>query len=117
MAHMSVAQFAGELKMPPKMLLEQLRAAGVNKTLAEDTLTEQDKTRLLEYLRKAHGAAEAKTKITLTRKQTSEIKKADASGKLIGPPAAVQSLQKYLVLKPNGPNASAAKDILSSLGK
>jgi len=81
MAHMSVAQFAGELKMPPKQLLEQLRAAGVNKSVAEDTLTEQDKTRLLDYLRKAHGAAEAKTKITLTRKQTSEIKKADASGK------------------------------------
>jgi translation initiation factor IF-2 len=81
MAQMSVAQFAGELKVPPKQLLEQLRAAGVNKTLAEDTLTEQDKTRLLEYLRKAHGAGDSKTKITLTRKQTSEIKKADSSGK------------------------------------
>jgi translation initiation factor IF-2 len=81
MAQMSVAQFAGELKMPPKVLLEQLRAAGVNKTVAEDTLTEQDKSRLLEYLRRAHGAGEAKQKITLTRKQTSEIKKADASGK------------------------------------
>jgi translation initiation factor IF-2 len=81
MAHVSVAQFAGELKMPPKTLLEQLRAAGVNKTLAEDTLTEQDKTKLLDYLRKAHGAADGKNKITLTRKQTSEIKKADSSGK------------------------------------
>jgi len=81
MAHMSVAQFAGELKMPPKTLLEQLRAAGVNKTLADDTLTEQDKTKLLDYLRKSHGAADAKNKITLTRKQTSEIKKADSSGK------------------------------------
>jgi translation initiation factor IF-2 len=81
MAHMSVAQFAGELKMPPKVLLEQLRAAGVNKMLAEDTLTEQDKTRLLDYLRKSHGAADGKNKITLTRKQTSEIKKADSSGK------------------------------------
>jgi translation initiation factor IF-2 len=81
MAHVSVAQFAGELKMPPKVLLEQLRAAGVNKTLAEDTLTEQDKTKLLDYLRRSHGAGEAKNKITLTRKQTSEIKKADASGK------------------------------------
>jgi len=78
---MSVAQFAGELKMPPKVLLEQLRAAGVNKMLAEDTLTEQDKTKLLDYLRKAHGAADGKNKITLTRKQTSEIKKADSSGK------------------------------------
>ncbi|TMG75739.1 MAG: translation initiation factor IF-2, partial [Betaproteobacteria bacterium] len=38
--------------------------------------------KLLEYLRKAHGSSEPKNKITLTRKQTSEIiKKSDASGK------------------------------------
>ena len=30
MAQMSVAQFAGELKVQPSTLLEQLRAAGVN---------------------------------------------------------------------------------------
>src|SRR5690606_7325679 len=39
------------------------------------------KSRLLEYLRRAHGSADQKNKITLTRRQTSEIKKADASGK------------------------------------
>src|SRR5713226_7470582 len=82
MAQMSVAQFAGELKVPPSQLLEQLRAAGVHKQVAEDVLSDQDKTRLLEYLRKAHGSSEPKNKITLTRKQTSEIiKKSDASGK------------------------------------
>jgi translation initiation factor IF-2 len=80
-AQTSVAQFAGELKLMPAVLLEQLRAAGVNKTVAEDTLSDHDKTRLLEYLRRSHGAAESKTKITLTRKQTSEIKKADSTGK------------------------------------
>ncbi|HKB62278.1 MAG TPA: translation initiation factor IF-2, partial [Burkholderiales bacterium] len=58
------------------------RAAGVHKQVAEDVLSEQDKTRLLEYLRKSHGSSEPKNKITLTRKQTSEIiKKSDASGK------------------------------------
>ncbi|MCX7891748.1 MAG: translation initiation factor IF-2 [Burkholderiales bacterium] len=81
MAQTSVAQFAGELKVQPAVLLEQLRAAGVHKKLAEDLLTEQDKTKLLEYLRRAHGSAEPKTKITLTRKQTTEIKKADSTGK------------------------------------
>jgi len=81
MAHTSVSQFAGELKVAPQVLLEQLRAAGVHKKVAEDLLTEQDKTRLLEYLRKSHGAAEPKTKITLTRKETSAIRKADSSGK------------------------------------
>ena len=82
MAQTSVAQFAGELKVPPSVLLEQLRAAGVHKQVAEDVLSDQDKTRLLEYLRRAHGSSEPKNKITLTRKQTSEIiKKSDASGK------------------------------------
>jgi len=81
MAQTSVSQFAGELKVAPQVLLEQLRAAGVHKRLADDLLTEQDKTKLLEYLRKSHGAAEPKTKITLTRKETSAIRKADSSGK------------------------------------
>ena len=81
MAQTSVTQFAGELKVQPSVLLEQLKAAGVHKQQAEDTLSEQDKTKLLEYLRKVHGATEAKSKITLTRKQTSEIKKSDSTGK------------------------------------
>jgi translation initiation factor IF-2 len=78
----SVAQFASELKVPPAVLLEQLRAAGVEKRAPEDSLTEGDKSRLLEYLRRAHGSADAKNKITLTRRQSSEIiKKSDTSGK------------------------------------
>ena len=82
MAQTNVTQFAKELGVPAAMLLEQLQAAGVGKRLLEDTmLTEQDKTQLLEYLRRVHGTNEAKTKITLTRRQTSEIKKADATGK------------------------------------
>jgi translation initiation factor IF-2 len=80
-AQTSVAQFASELKVPPSVLLEQLRAAGVDKKQPDDALSEQDKSRLLEYLRKAHGSIEAKNKITLTRKHTSEIKKTDATGK------------------------------------
>jgi len=80
-AQTSVAQFASELKVPPSVLLEQLRAAGVEKRVAEDSLSETDKARLLEYLRKSHGSIEPKNKITLTRKQTSEIKKSDATGK------------------------------------
>ncbi|MCX7174149.1 MAG: translation initiation factor IF-2 [Proteobacteria bacterium] len=81
MAQMNVAQFASELKMPATALLEQLHKAGVSKQAANDTLTEQDKAKLLEYLRKSHGEVEPKAKITLTRKKTSEIKAADASGK------------------------------------
>jgi translation initiation factor IF-2 len=81
MAQTSVAQFAGELKLPTTALLEQLQKAGVSKAGAEDMLSEADKTKLLDYLRAAHGEAQAKTKITLTRKQTSEIKAHDSTGK------------------------------------
>ena len=82
MASTNVANFAAELKMPAEALLEQLKAAGVDKRSPDDALTETDKEQLLVALRRAHGADDApKRKITLTRKQTSEIKQADSSGK------------------------------------
>jgi translation initiation factor IF-2 len=81
MAKSNVAQFAEELKLAVPRLLEQLQAAGVNKKAADDPVTEQDKTRLLDYLREVHGHKEEKKKITLTRKQTTEIKRADSTGK------------------------------------
>jgi translation initiation factor IF-2 len=109
MAMTSVAQFAGELKVQPAVLIEQLKAAGVEKRLADDTLTEQDKTKLLEYLRKAHGATDAKTKITLTRKQTSEIKKADASGK--SRTIQVEVRKKRVFVKREAGEAAPAQDV------
>jgi len=81
MGQTNVQQFAGELGLQSDLLLEQLRAAGVDKKAASDLLTEQDKTRLLDYLRKMHGGSEEKQKITLTRRETTEIRKSDATGK------------------------------------
>ncbi|WP_395700858.1 translation initiation factor IF-2 [Aquabacterium sp.] len=82
MAVTTVAQFAAELNRPAGTLLEQLQSAGVAKKSPDDALTDSDKERLLDYLRTAHGTAGGdRKKITLTRKSTSEIKQADASGK------------------------------------
>jgi translation initiation factor IF-2 len=82
MAQTTIEQFATDLKMPAVALLEQLSAAGVAAKKQGDMLSEQDKTRLLDYLRKQHGAAgDGKKRITLTRKSTSEIKAADSQGK------------------------------------
>ena len=80
MSATTVSQFAVELKMPVVALLEQLGKAGVGKEGANDALTDQDKAKLLDYLRRAHGD-ESQTKITLTRKQTSEIKATDSHGR------------------------------------
>src|ERR1044071_1628076 len=84
MASNNVAQFATELKMPADLLLSQLKSAGVEKSSASDPLSKDDKDKLLEHLRRTHGAGAEpgeKKKITLTRKETTEIKQADASGK------------------------------------
>jgi translation initiation factor IF-2 len=106
-AQTSVAQFASELKVPPSVLLEQLRAAGVDKRVPEDSLTESDKSRLLEYLRRAHGSAEQKNKITLTRKQTSEIKKTDATGKYRTVQVEVRKKRVFVKRDPNEVAAAA----------
>jgi translation initiation factor IF-2 len=82
MSSTTVAEFASELKKSPDTLLEQLRSAGVAKSAPSDALSEADKQKLLGYLQASHGTASAeRKKITLTKKSTSEIKQADASGK------------------------------------
>ena len=85
MASTNVETFAAELRVPAEVLLEQLRAAGVDKKTPSDPLSEADKERLLSALRASHGAggenAPRRQKITVVRKQTSEIKQADSTGK------------------------------------
>ena len=79
MTNITVAEFANELKRPADTLMEQLQAAGVPKQSASDALTDADKQKLLNYLQ--GGDAAPRRKITLTKKTTSEIKQADATGK------------------------------------
>jgi len=82
MTSTTVAEFANELKKSTDTVLEQLKAAGVNKASASDALTEADKQQLLSHLQAAHGTATGeRKKITLTKKSTSEIKQADSTGK------------------------------------
>ena len=82
MSNITVAELANELKRSVGKLLEQLQAAGVKKSSGGDVLTETDKKKLLDHLQTSHGTvAPARKKITLTKKTTSEIKQADATGK------------------------------------
>lgn len=82
MSSTTVAEFANELKKSTDTLLEQLKSAGVAKKAASDVLTDADKHSLLTYLQSSHGTASPeRKKITLVKKQTTEIKQADATGK------------------------------------
>ncbi|MDO9012685.1 MAG: translation initiation factor IF-2 [Gallionella sp.] len=81
MGKLNVIQFAAELGLPVALLLEQLHAAGGVQSEASDTVSETDKAQLLEYLRQAHGADNSAKKITLTRRETTEIQSSDKSGR------------------------------------
>ena len=78
----TVSEFAVELKQTPEKLLEQLKSAGVAKSDASDSVTEADKQKLLAYLQASSPrSAASDKKLTLTKKTTSEIKQADATGR------------------------------------
>ena len=82
MSSTTVAEFANELKKSSDALLEQLKAAGVDKSAPHDTLSDDDKHSLLNYLQSSHGTATAeRKKITLVKKSTTEIEQADATGR------------------------------------
>ena len=104
MAQITVAQFATELKIPADALLEQLRKSGVVKSKIDDVLSEQDKSKLLEFLRRSHGEADGKTKITLTRKETTEIRSQDSHGK--SRTVQVEVRKKRVLVKRDAPKHS-----------
>ncbi len=49
---------------------------------------------------------------TLVGKATTD----PTTGKMIAPPGTLDALNKYLSLKPDGPNAQPAKDLITALG-
>ena len=82
MSQYTVEQFASELNLPVDLLLDQLKNAGVKKSDSKDELSEEDKSALLHFLKQSHGDSQKpKNKITLTRKQNTEIKKTDSTGR------------------------------------
>ena len=87
MADVTVSQFAEVLKIPVDKLLVQLEQAGIKVSGPGDKISDDSKMLLLTHLRRSHGAAPeasgaaAPRKITLQRKQQSEIKLAGGAGR------------------------------------
>ena len=78
----TVEKFASELNLPIDLLLKQLESAGIKKVSGAEELLEEDKSALLNYLQIEHGASNTnKNKITLTRKQNTQIRKTDSDGR------------------------------------
>ena len=88
MADVTVSQFAEVLKVPVEKLLVQLDQAGIKVQGPDDRISDDAKLELLSHLRRSHGQGSeevnqtaAPRKITLQRKQQSEIKLAGAAGR------------------------------------
>jgi translation initiation factor IF-2 len=105
----TVKKFATELGLPVNLLIEQLKSAGVSKAKSEDDISEEDKSALLKYLRNEHGGSQKpKAKITLTRKQNSEIRKTDSEGR--ARTIQVEVRKKRTILKPEENKPEAVKN-------
>ena len=116
MSQYTVEQFASELKLPVDLLIDQLKNAGVEKNNSSDELSEDDKAALLSFLKQSHGDSQKpKNKITLTRKQNTEIQKTDSSGKSRTIQVEVRkkrTLTKTPEVEKNEPEIEKPKEIL-----
>ncbi|MGB8326546.1 MAG: translation initiation factor IF-2 [Steroidobacteraceae bacterium] len=84
MADVTVTQFADVLKVPVDRLLVQLDQAGIKVEGPDDKISDEAKLELLTHLRRSHGSGEegsAPRKITLKRRQQSELKLASNQGR------------------------------------
>ncbi len=81
MSEVTVKQFAETIGVPVDRLVGQLKDAGVSATAADSIIGDDDKVKLLDYLRHKHGTEKPEVeedsgpkKITLKRRTTSELK-------------------------------------------
>ncbi|NNK37574.1 MAG: translation initiation factor IF-2, partial [Xanthomonadales bacterium] len=91
MSKVTVSQLADVLGVDSDKLLSQLRDAGIEASDQDDTVSNDDKKKLLAHLRASHGKVEsdatAPRRVTLKRKSVSEIR---VSGS--GPRAATRTV-------------------------
>ncbi|PRB79873.1 translation initiation factor IF-2 [Pseudomonas sp. MYb185] len=75
MAEVTVKELAQVTGTPVERLLQQMQEAGLTQTRAEQSVSDEEKQRLLTFLKSAHGdSAQEPRKITLTRKTVSTLK-------------------------------------------
>ena len=83
MATTTVKILAEELKKTTDNVLDQLRSIGIQKKAITDTLTDNEKKALLDHIEKTSAPTDAngRKKITLTKRETSEIRQSDSAGR------------------------------------
>ncbi len=80
MATSTVTEFSQELHIPAKVLVEQLKAAGIAVVDENSTVSDADKAKLLENLHTERTQNTKPRKITIMRRETSTIRQNDGQG-------------------------------------
>jgi translation initiation factor IF-2 len=86
MTEVTVKQFAEAVGVPPDRLLVQLGEAGLSVGDENSTITDSEKTQLLDFLRQSHGKRGAlstggASKVTLKRKTQTELRSTVPAGR------------------------------------
>lgn len=85
MSDVTVRQLADVVGIPVDRLLMQLGDAGLEKSDADDVLSDTEKLRFLSYLRQSHGRGQGELaepkRVTLQRRTVSELKQGKIPGK------------------------------------
>ncbi|GJM14008.1 MAG: hypothetical protein DHS20C12_24110 [Pseudohongiella sp.] len=85
MADAKVSELAEVVGVSVDKLLSQIKEAGLSHTKADDSISNDDKNTLLQFLRRSHGDSEASVaapkKITLKRKTVGTLKAASTHGR------------------------------------
>ena len=88
MSEVTVKQLASAVGQSIERLLEQFAEAGIKKGSADDTVSNEEKVKLLDFLRRSHGKGEESGtgggRITLKRRSVSELKLPGATGRTPG---------------------------------
>lgn len=85
MADVTISELAKVVGVAVDKLLSQIKEAGLSHTKADDSISNDDKNTLLQFLRRSHGDSEASMsapkKITLKRKTVGTLKAASTHGR------------------------------------
>ncbi|TCS38216.1 translation initiation factor IF-2 [Reinekea marinisedimentorum] len=84
MSEVTVKQLADSVGTPVDKLLTQMKAAGLSQKKESDSVSDDEKQKLLNHLKTSHGdKADAPKKITLKRKVTTTLKTGGSKNKTV----------------------------------
>ncbi|MGM0594235.1 MAG: translation initiation factor IF-2 [Pseudomonadota bacterium] len=124
MSEVTVTQFAETIGVPVERLLTQLQDAGIGAMKADEFIGDDDKVKLLDYLRHKHGTEKSEPeadagpkKITLKRRTTSELKVGSGASSRKGKTVTVEVRKKRTFVKRSLVEADEDKRIDSEVAE